>query len=62
MCLDVRDQGVGVAALVGMYHHARLLVRKQDVVILIQNMHARRGDFFISRLLTGSFKKLIIDV
>src|SRR5699024_5575667 len=60
--LDVGDERVRAAALVGVDDHAGLLVRQKDIVILVQNLHARDRNFLKGHLLGRPFKKLVVDV
>ena len=60
--LNVRNQGVRVAALVRVDNHARPLVGQQDVVILVQNVQVGDGNFFPCFLQRRAFKKRVVDV
>ena len=60
--LNVRDERVRVALLVGMDDHAGRLVREQDVLVLVNDGETRRFDFFVGFFFGRAFKKLVVDV
>ena len=60
--LDVGDQGVCVAVFVRMDDHAGRFVRKQDVLILVNDAQLRRLDAAEGLFLARRFKILVVEI
>ena len=60
--LDVRDERVPAPLARAVAQHAGLFVRQQDVLVLVDDVEPRRGNFEPGVVLRGLFKKLVVDV